>query len=53
MPAGFASRVAKLPGGDGSGSSQRVYDFPPLAIAREAFAMATGISDWPDNPGQE
>jgi len=53
MPAGFASRTAKLPSGDGTGTAQRVYDFPPLAVAREAFATATGISDWPDDRGQE
>lgn len=49
MPAGFESRVAKIPDGDGAGSSHRVYDFPSLVAAREAFMKATGLTGWDED----
>ena len=45
MPAGFGTRVAKFDTVDGT-STRRVFDFPPLAVARQAFAAATGIGSW-------
>ena len=50
MPAGFESRVERATEVDGRGT-RRVYDFPPLEIARDAFARATGISSWREAGG--
>lgn len=49
MPEGFASRVERADEVDGKGT-RRVYDFPPLAVARAAFTEATGIASWSE-PG--
>lgn len=49
MPEGFDSRVQRTDEVDGKGT-QRVYDFPPLKIARAAFTKATGIASWSE-PG--
>lgn len=48
MPVGFDSRVERFATGDNTTSTRRVYDFPPLKVARAAFAAATGIAEWED-----
>jgi hypothetical protein len=50
MPRGFGGRNERFAAVDGP-SVRRVYDFPPLAVARLAFANATGLASWSEAGG--